>query len=78
MASLRKIFTSLGKLYKHCYLIISKLDGAEVCKKVGVYIMHLQRIFMRKEGICLYRYEGLSILQNFSGLIKIERKRVYT
>ena len=74
MASLKKIFPSLCKLYKHCNLIISNLDGVAVCEEVGVYIMHLQRTVMRKENVCLYRYEGLGILQNFSGP-EIERTR---
>ena len=49
-------------------------DGAEVCKLVGVYILHLLRTVMRKENIGLYCDNGLGILRNSSGP-EIEQKR---
>ena len=48
-------------------------DGAEVCKLVGVYILHLLRTVMRKENFGLYHGDGLGILWNSSGP-EIERK----
>ena len=49
-------------------------DGAEVCKLVGVYVLHLLKTVMTKENVGLYRDDGLGILQNSSGP-EIERKR---
>ena len=49
-------------------------DGAEVCKLVGVYILHLLKAVMRKENVGLYHDDGLGILRNSSGP-EIERKR---
>ena len=49
-------------------------DGAEVCKLVGVNILHLLITVMRKKNVGLYRDDELGILGNFPGP-KIERKR---
>ena len=53
---------------------IGCFDGAEVCKLVGVYILHLLITAMRKDNVDLYCDAGLGILRNSSGP-EIERKR---
>ena len=49
-------------------------DGAEFCKLVGAYILHLLKAIMTKENAGLCCDDGLDILQNSSGP-EIERKR---
>ena len=49
-------------------------DGANVCKLVGVFILHLLKTLMRKENVGLYRDNGQGILRN-SPVHEIERKR---
>ena len=53
---------------------VGSFGGAEVCKLVGVYILHLLRTVLRKENIVLYIDNGLGILQNSSGP-EIEQNR---
>ena len=46
---------------------MGSFDGAEVCELVGLYLLHhLAKIF-GKEGVGLYRDDGLAILRNASG-----------
>ena len=45
---------------------MESFDGAEVCKLVGLYLLHhLAKIFC-KESVGLYRDDGLAILRNAS------------
>ena len=42
-------------------------DGAEVCEMVGTYILSLLISKCNKEGIGLYRDDGLAVFKNISG-----------
>ena len=42
-------------------------DGAEVCKLVGIYMLHLLSRRYNKNDFELYRDEGLAVLKNKNG-----------
>ena len=49
-------------------ITIGAFDGAEVCELVGTYLLSLMVVKYNKNGIGLYRDDGLAVFNNVSGL----------
>ena len=46
---------------------MASYDGVEVCKLVGLFILHQLSQLVGVKNIGLYKYDGLAILENASG-----------